>query len=284
MKCEDLEEVVIGGDPEKFFRVRAQLPLQEKELIEFLKKNIDVFAWDTCDAPGIDPAFICHHLNVNPTITPKKQPPRRPSREHADVIRDEVAKFKRAGAIKEVFYPEWLANTVVVKKKSEKWRVCVDFTDLNKACPKDPFLMPRIDQLVDATAGHPRMSFLDAFQDYHQIPLVLEDPEKIAFVTPVGNYHYKVMLFDLKNAGSTYQRMMTRMFEPQLGKNIEIYVDDMVVKSKVVSEHLRDLNSTFGVLRKHRLRLNVSKCSFDVGSGKFLGYLVTHRGIEVNPN
>ena len=114
-------------------------------MVEFLKINIDIFAWDACDAPEIDPAFICHHLNVNPTITPKKQPPRRPSREHVDAIRDEVAKLKRVGAIKEVFYPEWLANTVVVKKKSGKWRVCVDFTDLNKACPKDPFPMSRID-------------------------------------------------------------------------------------------------------------------------------------------
>ena len=116
-----MEEVVIGGDPEKFFQVGAQLPLQEKEeLVEFLKRNIDVFAWDACDALGIDPAFIYHHLNVNLTITPKKQPPCRPSREHADGIRDEVAKLKRAGAIKEVFYLEWLANTVVVKKKSGK--------------------------------------------------------------------------------------------------------------------------------------------------------------------
>ena len=171
---------------------------------------------------------------------------------------------------------------MVVKKKSGKWRVCVDFTDLNKVCPKDPFPMPRIDQLVDATAGYPRMSFLDAFQGYHQILLALEDQEKTAFVTPTRNYHYKVMPFGLKNAGSTYQRMMTRMFEPQLGKSIEIYVDDMVVKSKVVSEHLRDLGSTFNVLRKHKLHLNTSKCSFGVGSDKFLGYMVTHRGIEVN--
>ena len=284
-KCKDLEEVAIGGDPEKFFRVRAQLPLQEnEELIEFLKRNIDVFAWDACDAPWIDPAFICHCLNVNPAITPNKQPPRRLSKEHADAIRDEVAKLKLAGAIKEVFYPKWLANTVVVKKKSRKWRVCVDFTDLNKACPKDPFPMPRIDQLVDVTAGHPRMSFLDAFQGYHQIPLALEDQEKTAFVTPTGNYHYKVMSFNLKNARSTYQRMMIRIFEPQLGKSIEIYIDDMVVKSKVVSEYLGDLGSTFGILRKHKLRLNASKCSFGMGSGKFLGYMVTHKGIEVNPD
>ena len=174
-------------------------------------------------------------------------------------------KLKRAGAIKEVFYPEWLANTVVVKKTSEKWRVSMDFTNLNKACPKDPFPIPQINQLVDATASHPWMSFLDAFQGYHQILLALEDQEKTAFVMPIRNYHYNVMSFGLKNARSTYQRMMTRMFEPQLGKNIKIYVDDMVVKSKVVSEHLEDLGGTFNVLRRHKLRLNVSKCSFEIG-------------------
>ena len=162
--------------------------------------------------------------------------------------------------------------------------MCVDFMDLNKACPKDPFPMPKIDQLVDATVNHPRINFLDAFQGYHQIPLALDDQEKTTFVTPIGNYHYKVMSFGLKNTRSTYQRMMTRMFESQLGKNIEIYIDDMVIKSKMVSEHLGDLRAIFEILRKYKLRLNDSKCSFGVGSGKFLGYMVTHRGIEVNPN
>ena len=193
-------------------------------------------------------------------------------------------RLKQAGAIKEVFYPEWLANTVVVKKKSEKWRVCVDFMNLNKACSKNPFLMPKIDQLVDAIIGHLRMSFLDAFQGYHQIPLALDDQEKTTIVTPIRNYHYKVMPFSLKNVGSTYQRMMTRMFEYLLGKNIEIYIDDMVVKSKMVSEQLGDLRIIFEVLRNYKLRLNASKCSFGVGSDKFLGYMVTHRGIEVNPD
>ena len=144
--------------------------------------------------------------------------------------------------------------------------------------------MPKIDQLVDATVGHPRMSFLDAFQGYHQIPLALDDQEKTVFVTLVRNYHYKVMPFGLKNARSTYQRMITRMFELQLGKNIEIYIDDMVVKSKVVSEHLGDLGIIFEILRKYKLRLNASKCSFGMGSSKFLGYMVTHRGIEVIPD
>ena len=144
--------------------------------------------------------------------------------------------------------------------------------------------MPKIDQLVDATVGHPRMSFLDAFQGYHQIPLALDDQEKTAFVTPIGNYHYKVMPFGLKNAGSIYQRMMTRMFESLLGKNIEIYIDDMVVKRKMVSKHLGDLRIIFEILGNYKLRLNASKCSFSVGLGKFFGYMVTHRGIKVNPN
>ena len=115
-------KVTIGDDSEKFFQNGSQLPQQEREkLIEFLKQNIYVFAWNTYEAPGVDPEFICHHLNVNPLITPKKQPPRRSSKEHAEAVREEVTRLKQAGAIKEVFYPEWLANTMVVKKKSGKW-------------------------------------------------------------------------------------------------------------------------------------------------------------------
>jgi len=106
---------------------------------------------------------------------------------------------------------------MVVKKKSGKCKVCVDFTFLNKAYPKDPFLVPRINQTVDATFGHSWMSFLDAIQGYHQIQLALPDQEKTAFLTPTENYHYQVMSFGLKNAKSTYQRMVMRMFEAQLG-------------------------------------------------------------------
>ena len=116
------------------------------------------------------------------------------------------------------------------------------------------------------------------------IPLALDDQEKTTFVTHIGNYHYKVMPIDLKNAGSTYQRMMTKVFEPQLGKIIEVYIDDKVVKSKMVSEHVRDLGNIFEILRKHKLCLNAFKCSFSVGSDKFLGYMVTHWGFEINPD
>ena len=123
-KCEDLVKVVVGDDLEKFFQIGSQLPHQEREeLIGFLKQSLDVFTWNANEAPGVDLEFICHYLNVNPLITPKKQPPWHPSKEHVEAIREEVTKLKQAGAIKEVFYPEWLANTMVMKKKSGKWRV-----------------------------------------------------------------------------------------------------------------------------------------------------------------
>ena len=245
---------------------------------------MDVFAWSPYEVPGVDAEFIVHKLNVDPSFPPKKQKPRRSAKEHVEVIRMEVWRLKEVGAIREIFFPEWLVNTVVVRKRNGKWRVCVDFTDLNRACPKDPFPMPKIDQLVDATYGHPRMSFLDAFQRYHQIALAPEDQEKTAFISSDANYHYTVMPFGLKNAGAMYQRMMTRMFWDKIERIVEVYIDDMVVKRKQEGWHIEDLQGAFKVLRQHKLRLNAEKCAFGVGDGKFLGYLITDRGIEINPD
>ena len=144
--------------------------------------------------------------------------------------------------------------------------------------------MSKIDQLVDATYGHPRMSFLDAFQGYHQIALAPEDQEKTTFISSDANYHYTVMPFGLKNAGATYQRMMTRMFQDKIGRTVEVYIDDMVVKSKQEGRHIEDLSGAFKVLRQHKLRLNAEKCAFGVEAGKFLGYLIINWGIAINPD
>ena len=144
--------------------------------------------------------------------------------------------------------------------------------------------MPKIDQLVDATYGHPRMSFLNAFQGYHQIALAVEDQEKMAFISPDANYYNTVMPFGLKNVAATYQRIMTRMFWDKIGRTIEVYIDNMMVKSKQEKRHIEDLQGVFEVLRQHKSHLNSDKCAFGVGAGKFLGYLITSRGIEVNPN
>ena len=145
------------------------------EMLLFLVQNVDVFTWSSYEVPGVDPEFIVRKLNVDPLFPPKKQRPRRSANEHVEAVKQEVKKLKEVGAINEVFLPEWLANTVVVKKKNDKYRVCVDFTNLNQVCPKNPFPMSKIDQLVNTTYDHPRINFLDAFQGYHQIALAAED-------------------------------------------------------------------------------------------------------------
>ncbi|KAK0581993.1 hypothetical protein LWI29_020215 [Acer saccharum] len=161
--------------------------------------------------------------------------------------------------------------------------MCVDFTDLNKACPKDSFPLPRIDQLVDATAGHELLSFMDAYSGYNQIRMNKADEEKTSFTTDQSLYCYKVMPFGLKNTGATYQRLVNRIFARQIGKNMEVYVDDMLTKSTTVEKHTEDLKETFDVLKKYQMKLNPSKCVFGVPSGRFLGFQVHQRGIEVNP-
>ena len=128
------------------------------------------------------------------------------------------------------------------------------------------------------------MSFLDAFQGYHQISLANEEQEKMTFISSDANYHYTVMHFGLKNVGVTYQRLMTRMFQDKIGRMVEVYTDDMVAKSKQEVQHIEDLQGVFEVLQQHKLRLNAEKCTFGVKVGKFLGYLITCQGIEVSPN
>ena len=166
-----------------------------------------------------------------------------------EAVKQEVEKLKLVMVIKEVYFLEWLSNTMVVKKKNGKWKVCVDFTDLNRACPNDPFPIPKIDQLVDATCGHARMSFLDSFPGYHQIALAAKDQEKTSFISLEANYHYTVMPFDLKNAGVTYQRMMTRLFREKIRRMVEVYIDGMVVKSKEDQKHMGDLMEIFEILK-----------------------------------
>ena len=146
----------------------------------------------------------------------------------------------------------------------------MDFTDLNKVCPKDSYPLPRIDQLVDSTVGHRLLSFMDAFSGYNQIRMDETDQEKTSFVTSQGLFCYKMMSFGLKNAGATYQRLVNHMFRPQIRRNVEVYVDDMLVKSQDEEIHLDNLQETFDTLRQYNMKLNPSKCAFGVSSGKFL--------------
>ncbi|KAM1551819.1 hypothetical protein ACFX10_043904 [Malus domestica] len=162
--------------------------------------------------------------------------------------------------------------------------MCVDYTDLNKGCPNDSFHIPLIDRLIDSTTGCELLSFMDAYSGYNQILMNPPDQEHIAFTTDRGLYCYKVMPFGLKNAGATYQRLVNSIFTEQIQKSMEVYVDDLLVKSKHADQHITNLSETFTILKRYQMRLNPNKCAFGVGFGKFLGFMISQRGIEANPN
>ena len=159
----------------------------------------------------------------------------------------------------------------------------MDYMDLNEACPEDSFPLPRIDQIVDALAEHGMWSLMDAFLGYHQIPMHLSDTEKTTFINPYSLLCYNVMSFGLKNTGATYQRLVTKMFRPLLGKTMKVCIDNMLVKSKERPNHAKHLQETFELLRAYEMKLNPSKCAFGVSAGRFLGFMVTQRGIKANP-
>uniref|UniRef100_A0A2N9HVE6 RNA-directed DNA polymerase n=1 Tax=Fagus sylvatica TaxID=28930 RepID=A0A2N9HVE6_FAGSY len=252
-------------------------------LIDLLHEYKDVFAWDYHEMPGIDPGLVAHSLNVEPGTRPVVQPMRTFHTEVEAQITQEVKKLLAAGFIKPIQHPRWLSNIVPVKKKNGQIRCCVDFRNLNKACPKDEFPLPNMDLLIDSAAGHAMFSFMDGFSGYNQIRMSTRDAEKTAFRTPIGNFYYTVMPFGLKNAGATYQRTMTAMFHDMMHKEIEDYVDDIVVKSKKREDHLRILRKVFDRCRLYKLKMNPLKCAFGVSAGKFLGFLVHNRGIDVDP-
>ncbi|KAI5342013.1 hypothetical protein L3X38_009888 [Prunus dulcis] len=282
---DELKELNLGTneDPRPIFVSALLNPSEEESYHQLLLEYKDVFAWMYKEMPGLDPKVAVHHLAVKPETRPIKQTQCRFRPELLTQIEAKVDKLIAAGFIREVKYPTWIANIVPVKKKiTGQIRICVDFRDLNEACPKDDFPLPIIELMVDATTGHEALSFMDGSSGYNQIRMSPEDEELTAFRTPKGIYCYKVMPFGLKNAGATYQRAMQKIFGDMLHKNVKCYVDDLVIKSKRREDHLKDLRTVFNRLRKYQLKMNPLKCAFGVTSGKFLGFIVKHRGIEVD--
>lgn len=189
----------------------------------------------------------------------------------------------KVGFIKAVNQIDRVANVVLVPKKNGKVRMCVDFRDLNKACLKDDFPLPHIDVLVDNTAGSALMSFMDGFSGYNQILMAPKDMTKTTFMIEWGIYCYTIMPFELKNARATFQRMAAALLHDMMHKKVEVYVDDMIVKSTTRGEHITNLRKFFERIKKYKLRLNPNKCTFRVTAGKLLGHMVSSRGIEVDP-
>ncbi|XP_075494827.1 uncharacterized protein LOC142532404 [Primulina tabacum] len=232
----DDEQEMVEIEPGKHVWVVRDINASTRvNLLNCLKTNIGVFAWSQQKLAGISPQVAEHKLNILPRSRPMKQKKRHFGPEKDKVIEEQVGELLRAGHIREVQFPTWLSNVVLVPKSTGKWRMCVDFRDLNKVYPKDCYPLPRIDQLVDSTSGCELLSFLDAYQGYHQIPLALEDQDKASFITSGGTFYYVVMPFGLKNAGATYQRLMNHVFQRQIGRTIEVYVDDILIKTREVS-------------------------------------------------
>ncbi|PKI53602.1 hypothetical protein CRG98_026005 [Punica granatum] len=237
-------------------------PAQRARMIDFLTEYQEVFAWPYADMPGLDPSIVKHFLPLDTEKFPPKRQHLR--RQRADLllrIKEEVIKQVDAGFLEVCNYSEWVANIVPVEKKNGKVRVCIDYRDLNKASPKDNFPLPHIDVLVDNTARHTQFSFMDSFSGYNQIQMAEEDKVKTTFITMWGTFCYKVMPFGLKNAGATYQRAMVTLFHDMMHKEIEVYVDDMIAKSKEGEDHLVNLKRLFDRLKKYKLRLNAAKWS-----------------------
>ena len=205
--------------------------------------------------------MIENHLDVCPHVRPIKQKVRKQALERQEFIIEEIRKLEAADLVRGVLHPTWLANPVVVRKENGKWRLCIDYTDINKAYPKDPFPLPHIDQIVDSTAGCDLLSFLDAYSGYHQIFMMKEDEEKTAFITPCGTYCFVRMPFRLKSAGSMFARAVQIGFEPQLHRNMEAYMDDIVVKTKDRATLVQDLEETFACTRSTSSSTQRSACS-----------------------
>ncbi|XP_058724210.1 uncharacterized protein LOC131595762 [Vicia villosa] len=281
----DFELIPLGDNPNRAVKIGKGIPdLPRKQLIACLRANADLFAWSAAEMPGLDPEVACHHLSINPTAKAVVQRRRRQSPEKAEAAEKAVKDLLEASFISEAKYSTWLSNVVLVKKSNGKWRMCVDYTDVNRACPKDAYPLPNIDRLVDNSAGYKLLSFMDAYSGYNQIPMAKCDKQCTAFMTESGNYYYNVMPFGLKNAGATYQRMMNKVFRGEIGDTLEVYMDDMIVKSREDSDHTLHLERVFKQARSCRMRFNPEKCTFGVRAGKFLGFYLTERGIEANPD
>ncbi|GKV13526.1 hypothetical protein SLEP1_g24525 [Rubroshorea leprosula] len=230
---------------ERIVKIGTKLTEEERaELLEFLRVNQDVFAWTIDEMLGIPAELTVHKLNTNPTKRPVVQKRYLFGPEKQAAIDEEIQKLLQAGFIRRVEYSEWVSNPVLVKKPNSKWKMCIDFTNLNETCPKYPHPLPNVEKLVERVAGHERMSFLTLAQD---------------------------------------QKLVQIIFKLQIGRNIEVYVDDMIVTNVRVEDYIDDLSETFQNLCRAQMKLNPLKCTFIVESGKFLGYVVSKKGIEVNP-
>ncbi|CAN6704835.1 unnamed protein product [Malus baccata var. baccata] len=284
-----LEVIDLGTDEDpRPIQISGSLGVEDRaRIICLLQEFKYCFAWHYTEMSGLDPALVEHRMPIKEGYKPVKQAPRRMSKEIEEKVKEEIERLVKAGFFRPAKYVEWLANIVpVLKAVTKAVRCCVDYRNINSATPKDEYPMPMADLSIDAVAKHKVLSFMDGNAGYNQIKMAPYDIHKTAFRCPghVGAYEYLVMPFGLKNAGATYQRAMNAIFHDLIGHSMEVYIDDIVVKSKTEEQHLVDLKQALTRMRVHKLKMNPKKCTFGVRAGNFLGFLVHQRGVEVDKN
>nr|GEZ42610.1 reverse transcriptase domain-containing protein [Tanacetum cinerariifolium] len=241
--------------PEQTIMIGSTLTEEgHNKLCNLLQRNLDIFAWKHTDMTSVPRHIAKHCLNIREGCSSVKQKKRGQATDRNQAIQEEVRKLVEARIMKEVHYHDWLSNPVMVKKDDDSWRMCVDFKDLNKACPKDGYSLPKIDWKVESLCKFPFKCFLDAYKGYHTIKMAKEDEEKTAFITGQGVFCYTKMPFGFRNAGSTYQHLVDKAFHKQIGRNLEVYVDDLVIKSRMEDEIIRDIEETFKTLREINMK------------------------------
>lgn len=279
-----LQEINIGSesDPRPIFVSQFMAEEDKFGMVDLIKEYSDCFAWSYHEMPGLDRSIVEHHLPIKENFVPHIQPTRRMAPHVTMKVKEEVDRLLEAKFIRPCQFTDWLSNIVPVTKKNGKIRVCIDFRNLNKASPKDQYPLPVPDMLVDSTSGFEVMSLMDGHSGYNQIFIAEEDVNKTAFRCPgnIGIFEWIVMPFGLINAGATYQRAMNQIFHDMIGHFVEVYVDDVVVKSSV-STHAEYLRQVFERTRKFKLKMNPLKCAFGVSAGQFLGFLIHQKGIEI---
>jgi hypothetical protein len=276
-ECDNKRVPLDSRVPDKAVMISQDLTADEEtELLLFLDKNNDVFTWRTSDVTGVSRDIIENKLQVNPSAKFKKQRLCKMSDEKVATTKAEVQRPLDAGFIREVHYSCWLM------KKNRKWTMCIDFTALNKSCPKDDFSLSRIDKVVDSTTGSEIMALLDGFLGYHQIWRRRENEDKTTFIWPFGTYYFLRMPEGLKNVGPTFCRLTKAIIKEAMERNVFAYIDDIVVASRKKETQIQDLPETFTNMRRAQLKLNPEKCVFSVQRVRVLCCLVSVKGILAN--
>jgi hypothetical protein len=250
--------------------------------IALFKEFHDIFAWSYEEMPGIDPSIVVHEIKMYPKAKSVRQRLRPVHPRKAATIKLEVEKLLKAGFIYPVALTEWVSNPVLIDKKGGSICVCITYRDINKSCPKDNFLTPFVDQIIDDCAGSEIFSLMDGFFIYNQINIAPEDRHKTAFICPWGTFAYRKLPFGLKNAGATFQRAMSYAFL-DIKHIVQPYLDDLLTHSLRRVDHPNHLREIFVHCRFYRIRLNPHKCIFCVESDHLLGFIVSRQGIRVDP-